>query len=55
MEKILSYLTLNFIKQQFRDNVSGKMVSLYRDCYGNEFLKDGRWSFFAIRKGGIND
>ena len=50
MRQIISYLTLKFVSSEFRDTVTGKMVCLYRDKYGNEFLKDGRWSLFSVAK-----
>jgi len=48
MRGLISYLTLNFIETRFVDIVSGKSVNLYEDCYGNKYLKDGRWSLFKV-------
>lgn len=50
MRKIISYLTLRFVEVRFYDCVSGKAVCLYRDKYGDEFLKDGRFSLFSVSK-----
>lgn len=48
LKKIISYFTLQWVENRFTDHVSGKTVALYRDKYGQEFHKDGRWSFFAV-------
>lgn len=48
-KKIISYCTLEYVEDVFTDAVSGKTVALYRDKYGQEFHKDGRWSFFAVQ------
>lgn len=50
LQEIKSYLTLEFVSSRFRDIVSGKMVCEYKDCYGNRFLKDSRYSFFKIEE-----
>lgn len=52
IREIKSYLTLKYEYQSFRDMVSGKMVSVYSDCYGDLWLKDSRWSLFKVRKCG---
>lgn len=49
---IKSYFSLQHEYCAFRDNVSGKMVSVYRDCYGDLWMKDSRWSLFRVRKCG---
>jgi len=50
IKKIKSYLTLKWQCSAFTDVVSGEMVSVYKDCYGELWLKDGRWSTFAVKK-----
>lgn len=45
---IKSYFTLKFIQAEFVDAVSGEQVSSYRDCFGDVWLKSGRWSFFRV-------
>lgn len=49
IKSIISYFTLQWVENKFTDSVSGKTVALYRDKYGQEFHKDGRWSFFAVQ------
>lgn len=50
---IKSYLSLERIGYAFGDSVSGKSVYYYRDCYGDIWMKDNRWSFFAVPKASI--
>lgn len=50
IKAIKSYLSLKRIRDAFTDKVSGKVVCIYKDCYGNEWLKDSRWSFFKVEK-----
>lgn len=50
---IKSYFTLRYQYNDFRDVVSGKMVAVYSDCYGDLWMKDGRWSFFRVYKKNI--
>lgn len=42
------YLSLERIEYRFTDHIAGKEVWLYRDCYDEYWLKDGRWSFFRV-------
>lgn len=49
---IKSYLSLKWQYSAFRDVVSGEMVSVYRDCYGDLWLKNSRWSLFRVKKCG---
>jgi hypothetical protein len=48
-----SYFSLTFIRTCFTDQISGKTVSAYIDCYGDEWLKDGRWSLFRVYNGNV--
>ena len=50
LRKIKSYLTLKRIGYAFSDSVSGKAVYYYEDCYGDVYMKDNRWSTFAVRR-----
>ena len=49
MKSVKSYCSLKFKRDTFRDIVSGKMVSIYEDCYGVELMKDSRWSLFRVK------
>lgn len=51
LHKIKSYFTLQFHYRCFRDSVSGKYVNMYIDCFGDLYMKDGRWSLFSVAKG----
>ena len=51
IKSIKSYFSLKFHYRSFRDTVSGKYVNMYIDCYGDLYLKDGRWSFFRVYNG----
>lgn len=51
LKMIKSYLSLKRIAYAFTDSVSGKAVYYYEDCYGDVYLKDNRWSLFAVPKG----
>ena len=51
IKKIKSYFSLQYKYRCFIDVVSGKSVNMYIDCYGDLYMKDGRWSFFAVPKG----
>jgi len=55
IKKIKSYFTLTYQYRCFRDVVSGKYVNMYIDCYGDLYMKDGRWSIFAVSKGSAID
>lgn len=46
-----SYFSLEFVQSEFMDVVSGKQVCRYRDCFGDEYLKDSRWSTFRCKSG----
>lgn len=46
---IRSYLTLKYVRHAFNDAVSGGSVDVYVDCYGDHWMKSGRWSFFKVR------
>lgn len=48
-DKVKSYFSLKFVESCFMDTVSGKMVNRYTDCFGVDFLKDGRWSSFSVQ------
>lgn len=50
LKAIKSYFTLKLIGSDFADVVSGKKVCTYVDCFGDYYLKDSRWAFFAIKK-----
>lgn len=52
IKAIKSYFTLKYHYYAFTDVVSGKPVSVYYDCYGDLWLKDGRWSLFRVKKVG---
>ena len=52
IRKIKSYFTLKFRYSAFIDVVSGKMVNVYADCFGDLWLKDSRWSLFRVKKSG---
>ena len=52
LKLIKSYCSLKFVRHEFNDKVSGLRVSSYFDCYGDVWLKDSRWSFFRVNKGG---
>ena len=52
IKKIKSYLTLEFQYHDFMDAVSGKMVNVYIDCYGDLYMKDSRWALFSVKKDG---
>ena len=55
MIKILkSYFTLKFRYFAFRDVVSGKNVNVYIDCFGELWMKDGRWSLFRVSAGDVD-
>ena len=45
-----SYFTLQYQYDAFTDVVSGKRVAIYSDCYGDLWMKDGRWSLFRVLK-----
>lgn len=51
LRNLKSYLTLSRTAYAFTDTVSGKAVYYYEDCYGDVYLKDSRWSLFAVPKG----
>ena len=53
IQSVKSYLTLKLHYRCFRDVVSGNYVSMYIDCYGDLYMKDDRWSFFSVSKGGV--
>jgi len=46
---IRSYFSLIYVEDVFIDVVSGKQVKVYRDCYGEYWLKDSRWSLFQVK------
>lgn len=46
---IRSYFSLKYQGDYFTDVVSGRMVCLYKDCYGDIWQKDGRWALFRVR------
>ena len=48
IKKIKSYLSLKRTAYAFTDSVSGKAVYYYEDCYGDIWMKDSRWGFFAV-------
>ncbi len=51
MKRLLkSYFSLTFVETRFTDVVSGQTVKLYVDCFGDFWLKDGRWSLFRVEK-----
>ncbi len=50
IKSIKSYFSLEYHYDSFRDVVSGKMVSVYCDCYGDLWLKDSRWALFKVRR-----
>ncbi len=50
-KSIKSYFTLKKIATGFTDGVSGKTVCYYKDCYGDVWMKDSRWSFFGVKTG----
>lgn len=50
IKNIKSYFSLKFQYNSFTDIVSGKRVNVYIDCFGELWLKDGRWSFFRVNK-----
>ena len=54
-KKIRSYFTLNYLHSCFTDTVSGELVCMYVDCYGDMYLKNGRWSLFRVYKGNMHD
>ena len=45
---IKHYCSLKDVGGAFTDKVSGRSVRYYRDCYGKVFMKDSRWSIFAV-------
>ena len=49
MKWIKSYCSLVFIEDYFRDSVSGKMVSIYLDCFGEYWIKNNRWALFRVK------
>jgi len=53
IKTIKSYFSLRFHHFAFRDAVSGKNVNVYIDCYGDLWMKDGRWSLFRVKCGDI--
>ena len=52
IKKLRSYFTLKFHYFAFSDVVSGKSVNVYVDCFGDLWMKDGRWSLFRVSKCG---
>jgi hypothetical protein len=50
MKAIKSYLSLQWKCNLFTDSVSGKTVSLYVDCYGDEYMKESRWGLFSVKR-----
>ena len=48
IRKIKSYMTLKYLDYAFTDTVSGNSVNYYEDCYGDIWLKESRWGFFAV-------
>ena len=46
---IKSYLSLENKGYAFQDAVSGKSVFYYKDCYGDWYMKESRWSLFSAR------
>jgi len=52
IKAVKSYFTLQFHYSAFTDVVSGKMVNVYVDCYGDLWLKDSRWSLFKVKSCG---
>ena len=53
INSIKSYFTLEFHYKAFYDSIGGKQVNMYVDCFGDLYLKDGRWSLFKIHKGNV--
>ena len=52
IKTLKSYFSLEFRYFAFTDIVSGKSVNAYVDCFGDVWMKDGRWSLFRVRKCG---
>ena len=52
IRSIKSYFTLAFHHRAFRDVVSGKMVNVYIDCFGDYWMKSSRWALFRVAKHG---
>lgn len=48
-KRIKSYLSLEKKGYAFSDAVSGKKVFYYKDCYGDWYMKESRWSLFSVR------
>ena len=48
MRKIKSYFSLVNQGYAFTDTVSGKPVNYYKDCYGDWYMKESRWSPFSV-------
>ena len=55
LNKLKSYFTLKFHYKSFYDHIGGNDVNMYVDCFGDMYLKDGRWSTFSVFKGNISD
>ena len=49
LKLIKHYFSLKYVCYSFTDRVSGKSVDIYVDCFGDYYLKDSRWSFFAVQ------
>ena len=52
IKAIKSYFTFRYHYSAFRDVVSGKMVNVYIDCYGDLWMKDSRWALFRVKMDG---
>lgn len=46
---IISRLTMKKISHQFTDQVNGKAVYLFEDCYGVSWLAHSKFELFRVR------
>ena len=49
MKALRSYLTLKRIGVAFYDPIEHLPVYYYKDCYGDVYMKNSRWSFFKVK------
>ena len=55
IRNIKSRFTMTFKYAMFRDVIDGRMVNLYTDCYGVEWMSHSKWDLFRVKRVGGQD
>jgi len=47
---LVSRLSMKYVCDLFVDKVSGRVVKLYKDCYGDEYMANAKYGWRCPRK-----